>query len=92
MFVEHTITFMLGDDERFVLPRRHAKGYVSVGYVTVSLHHDGRAHITASGSICRKDGSPSAVTSMNESVDLPDEAQWVERARTLIEGGNDGPR
>lgn len=84
VFVEHEVMFMLVDADRFVVRRRHARGYVSVGYITVHLHHDQRVHITASGSICKKDGSPSAVTRMNESVDLPDEAQWVERARLAL--------
>jgi hypothetical protein len=89
VFVEHEVTFLLAPAERFVVPRRHAQGYVSVGYITVHLHHDQRVWITASGSICKKDGSPSAVTRMNESVDLPDEAQWAERARAaLTDGGS----
>lgn len=87
VFVEHTITFILADEERYVVPRRHTKGYLLVGYVTVHLHHDQRVWITASGSVCRKDGSPHGVTSMNESVDLADADRWIERARAaLIDG------
>jgi hypothetical protein len=89
VFVEHEVTFMLADADRFVVRRRHREGYVSVGYITVHLHHDQRVHITASGSICKKDGSPSAVTRMNESVDLPDETHWVERAKAAVIDGDD---
>ncbi len=91
VFVEHTISFHLSDSERFVVPRRHRQGYVSVGYVTVCLHSDQRVWTTASGSVCKKDGTPSAVTRMNESIDLPDVDLWVERARRLlIDGEADG--
>lgn len=78
--VEHTVWFQLGPEECFVVPRRHARGYVSVRYVTVHLMGD-RTMISASGSICKKDGTPSAVTSMNESVTLDEEFYWTERAR-----------
>ena len=88
VFVTHEVSFHLADADRFVVPRRHARGYVSVGYITVHLNPDQRVWITASGSVCKKDGTPSAVTSMNESIDLPDEAYWVERAKAaLIDGG-----
>lgn len=87
VFVEQTVTFILASRERYVVPRRHAKGYVSVGYVTVALHHDQRVRITASGSICRKDGSPHGVTSANECVDIPDADRWIERARAALNRG-----
>jgi hypothetical protein len=88
VFVEHEVSFHLAPADRFVVPRRHAQGYVSVGYVTVVLHvQDERVWVHAHGSVCKKDGTPSAVTSMNESVDLPDEAVWVERARRVVAGG-----
>lgn len=87
--VDHTIYFHLAKAERFVVPRRHTKGYVSVGYITVNLHSDQRVWVHAHGSVCKKDGTPSLVTSMNESVDLPDEAVWVERARAALTDGGD---
>lgn len=87
VFVTHEVSFHLAAADRFVVPRRHARGYVSVGYVTVHLNPDQRVWVHAHGSVCKKDGTPSAVTSMNESVDLADEAYWVDRARrTLIDG------
>lgn len=87
VFVEHEISFHLADAERFVTPRRHSRGYISVGYVTVKFHHDQRVWVHAHGSVCKKDGTPSAVTRLNESVDLADEAVWVERARRLLIDG-----
>lgn len=86
VLVEHQVYFQLADEDRFVVPRRGRAGYVSVGYITVTLQHSGGTFVTASGSICKKDGSPSLVTRMNESVTLPDEAAWVERARRQIDG------
>jgi hypothetical protein len=88
VFVDHTVMFQLAPKDRFVVPRRNAKGYVSVGYITVHLHDDQRVQITASGPICKKDGTPSAVTNMNESVDLPDPALWAERARAALTDGS----
>jgi hypothetical protein len=88
VFVEHEISFHLADAERFVVRRRGREGYVSVGYITVRLHHDQRVWVHAHGSVCKKDGTPSKVTSMNESVELPDQAVWVERARTLLIDGS----
>lgn len=87
VFVSHEVSFHLAPAERFVVPRRQSRGYVSVGYITVHLNPDQRVWITASGSVCKKDGTPSAVTSMNESIDLPDEAYWVERARAELNDG-----
>ena len=87
VFVEHEVMFMLDPTERYVVRRRHMAGYVLVGWITVHLHHDRRVWVTASGTICKKDGSPSAVTRMNETVDLPDVDRWIERARAALPTG-----
>jgi hypothetical protein len=90
VFVEHEVMFLLAPAERFVVPRRHVRnGYAQVDGITVHFHSDGRVRVWAGGIVCRKDGTFSEHWGRaNVTVDLPDEAPWIERARVLLIDGS----
>lgn len=86
VFVEHEVMFLLGPSERFVVPRRITRGYARVDAVTVNFMSRGKVRVTAGGIVCRKDGSLSDRWGRaNVTVDLPDPAPWIARARCHID-------
>lgn len=88
VLVDHTVTFHLGEAEQFVVPRRGAtRGFVRTDWITVHFLTNGRSQVSAGGLICRKDGTFSEHWGRHGiSVDLPDNAPWIERAQRHIDG------
>ncbi len=88
VFVEHTVTYILANADRYVVPRRHGKGQALVDAVTVNFLANGQTRVWAGGTVCNKDGTFGKRRGRsNETVDLPDADEWIRRARTHIDGG-----
>lgn len=86
VFVEHTVTFILAGTDRFVVPRRHTKGYVLVDGITVNFLANGETRVWSGGTVCNKDGTFGQRRGRsNETVDLITTAPWIERALQLID-------
>lgn len=92
VFVEHTVSFILGDDERFVVSRRGvSRGYALAYGITVNFLSRGQIRVHASGTVCNKDGTFGLRRGrICESITLPDEAAWIERAKRQIDGFDAG--
>lgn len=81
--VERTVTFWLGEDEQIVVPARGHNCYVRLDTVVVHLDRRDHPEVFAMGIHVRKDGKIARTwASTTESVDLEDEAAWIERARS----------
>jgi hypothetical protein len=90
VFVEHSVTFLLAPSERFVVPRRHTRGYAQVDAITVNLFSDRAPRLWVGGIVCKKDGTFSERWGrLNVTVDLPDPAPWIERAQSAVAAGGD---
>lgn len=89
VFVEHEVMFLLAPWERFVVPRRHTRGYALVDAVTVNFMSSGRVRVWSGGIVCKKDGTLSErLGRANVTVDLPDPGPWIERAQRHIPGAH----
>lgn len=83
-FIEHSVMFLLGEDEGDVLLSRY--GYARLRAVTVHLRPKGPM-ISASGDRCRKNGEPDGRMGgrVCVPVDLPDPALWIDRAVSAVQ-------
>jgi hypothetical protein len=81
------VMFLLAPSERFVVPRRFTRGYALVDGITVNFMSNGQVRVWSGAIVCKKDGTFSERWGRtNVTVDLPDEAPWVERARAHLDG------
>lgn len=82
--VDHTVWFTLEEGEGATVPAGDRR-YARVDGITVHLYGDGRVQVHAGGMLCRKDGTDDKRRGRTiTSVTLPDEAEWVERAKALV--------
>lgn len=89
--VEHRVTFILGDEDRFVVPRRHVRGHLLAYAITVEFLPGGQIRTFANGTVCNKDGTFGQRRGrIAESFDLPIGSTWIQRARAHIDGDDGG--
>lgn len=87
VWVDHEVYFRLEGDDQFIVPRRSARGYALVDWITVHAPAGRPPWLAAGGRVCKKDGSfGERLGYTSESVDLPDAAAWIEKALAHIDG------